>query len=164
MELLISLGIDKWSILLYLVNFGVIFLVLRKYLFYPLVKYLDERRALIKDSIASAESARREFASLQAKHDLEMKQQMAQLESEVQKVRLSATQEAEKLIQEAEQRREKMIVEAQKQIDSAKNAMISEIETEIIDKIQRAIVFVLGHKVPLDVVKASVQDGWKEMR
>ena len=162
MALLTSLGIDTWGILLYLVNFGVIFFMLKKYLFTPLLKYLDERREIVRQSLAAAEAARAELEEMQAMHDKQIKEKLAEMEAQVHTIRTTAAEQATRLIQEAEERRDRMVQEARQLIESAKRGMVQEVEAEILQRVERAIVAVLGKKVDATEVKKSVSEAWHD--
>jgi F-type H+-transporting ATPase subunit b len=57
-----TLGLNWPSFLWHLVNFGVLFFVLWRFLFPPILKMLDERQARIRESMERAEALREESA------------------------------------------------------------------------------------------------------
>ena len=52
MDALQKLGIDGWSLVLYLVNYGILFFVLGKYVYKPLAKAMDARSEKIRNVIS----------------------------------------------------------------------------------------------------------------
>lgn len=162
MAILANLGIDAWGVVLYLVNFGILFFFLNKYLYRPLLSFLDERRQTIKDSLEAAERARVEFAEKTTAHEAEMRDKMSMLESEIIQVKNAASSEAAKLVKEAEERRDRMVQEARQLIESAKRGMVQEVEVEILQRVERAIIAVLGKKVDATEVKKSVSEAWHD--
>lgn len=162
MAILANLGIDAWGVVLYLVNFGILFFFLNKYLYKPLIKFLDERRQTIKESIEAAERARVEFAEKTAAHEADLKSKMAALESEILQVKNAAQNDAVAMVKSAEERRDRMVQEARQLIESAKRGMVQEVEQEILQRMERAIVAVLGKKVDVSEVRKSINDAWQE--
>jgi F-type H+-transporting ATPase subunit b len=55
-----TLGLNWPSFIWHLVNFGILFFVLWKFLFPPVLKMLDERQARIRESMERAEALREE--------------------------------------------------------------------------------------------------------
>ena len=61
MEGLANLGINTQSLIIYIVNFGILVLVLNRYLFKPLAGFLDKRQNNIKQSLEEANTIQVEF-------------------------------------------------------------------------------------------------------
>lgn len=164
MTLLTSLGIDPWGILLYLVNFGLILFVLRKYLLVPLLAFIDERRETIRHSLVMAEEAKLEIEKMRTAYDKELHDRVLQMEAEVHEVKQRALQQAATMINEAEQRRDRMIAEAQQLIESAKRTMIKDVEVEIVARIERALVAILGSRTDASMVRQSIDEAWRDSK
>ena len=62
-----QLGINGPFLLAQIVNFIVLFLLLRRFLYPPLVKMLDERKQRIAEGLAAADVARKEAEEERAK-------------------------------------------------------------------------------------------------
>lgn len=116
-----SLGIDVKLLLAQIVNFLVLLVVLKKFLYKPLLKVLDERKKKIEESLANAEKISKE---------------LVKLEEEKAKILKVAQGEAVKLIAEekkfAEEQKEKIIEEAKKQAkdEVAKGSVLAKQELE----------------------------------
>jgi F-type H+-transporting ATPase subunit b len=163
MGVLSKLGIDWWQILLYLVNFGLIVLLLSKFLYKPLLNYLDKRRDLIKKNIDEAENLKREFDLEIKKQEAQTKKLLDQMNQEVAKAKQNAEIRAEELLQKAEEERKQIVAETKKQVEIMKNKIHEEVEQEIIVRMEETILDVLQNKVPKDIVKQSVKDSWKQL-
>ncbi len=163
MDVLSKLGIDWWQILLYLVNFGLIILLLSKFLYKPLLKYLDKRRDLIKQNIDEAENLKKEFDLEIKKQEVQTKKLLDQMNQEVAKAKQDAEVRAEELLQKAEEERKQIVAETKKQVEIMKNKIHEEVEQEIIVRMEETILDVLQNKVPKDIIKQSVKDSWKQL-
>ena len=126
-----QLGINGPFLLAQIINFIVLFLLLRRFLFPPLLRMLDERKRRIAEGLAAADIARKEAeaerARLMAQIEAERKEAQARIaaaSAEAERVKAEivaqAQREAEaikaKAIAEAEAERQRILAEAHKQI------------------------------------------------
>lgn len=131
MDALSSLGINGPFLLAQIFNFFVLFILLRRFLFKPMVSMLETRKQRIADGLQAAEMARREAeaerAQLQAQIDSERREAMERVaaaskrgETLAAEIEGSARQSAQKILEdarfEATRERERIIAEAQDQI------------------------------------------------
>lgn len=131
MDALSSLGINGPFLLAQIFNFFVLFFLLRRFLFKPMVSMLESRKQRIADGLQAAEMARREAdaerAQLQAQIDSERREAMERVaaaskrgETLAAEIEGSARQNAQKILEdarfEATRERERIIAEAQDQI------------------------------------------------
>ena len=116
-----ALGIDGWAIVFQLINFGILFWVLQRFAFRPLLKVLKDRQEKIAESLRAASEASR------AKSNAE-KQQRALL--------AKAREDAERIVQQAKDHSKGILTEAQEkalaQAQRIKDAAHQEIERDII--------------------------------
>lgn len=80
------------------VVFGIVFMILKKFAWKPILNALSEREINIRNALLAAEQARQEVASLKADHEA---------------IRLEAQREKEQILREAREIREKIVAEAQ---------------------------------------------------
>mgnify|MGYP001495145105 FL=1 len=131
MDALSSLGINGPFLLAQIFNFFVLFFLLRRFLFKPMVTMLESRKQRIADGLQAAEMARREAeaerAQLQAQIDSERREAMDRVaaaskrgETLAAEIEGSARQNAQKILEdarfEATRERERIVAEAQDQI------------------------------------------------
>src|ERR1044071_6580698 len=113
MELLLpKLGLIVWT----LIAFIIVFLILKKFAWKPILKSLKDRETSIADSLATAERVRAE---------------MAQLQSENEALLAKAREERALLLKEARETRDKIINEAKEQAKTEANKIITEAQVAI---------------------------------
>ena len=120
-------GLFFWTLLAFLI----VFYILRKFAWKPILSMLGEREQGIADSIATAERVREE---------------MSQLKSENEKLLMQAREERTAMLREAKETRDKIvgeakdlakaeankiIIDAQHQIEQQKNAALTAVKNEI---------------------------------
>ncbi|HSN78126.1 MAG TPA: F0F1 ATP synthase subunit B [Anaerolineae bacterium] len=131
MDALSSLGINGPFLIAQIFNFFVLLIILRRFLFKPMVNMLETRKQRIADGLQAAEMARREAeaerAQLQSQIDAERREAMERVaaaskrgETLAAEIESSARQDALKILEdarsEATRERERIIAEAQDQI------------------------------------------------
>jgi len=163
MEALQKLGIDGWSVLLYLVNMGILLGVLTKLLYKPLLRFMDERREIVRKNLQETELLKAKFEEESKRQTQETKDLLTKMQSEVAAAKAQAEVRAKELIAEADARREQMLEEARRQVDETKKGILKEVETETQKRIEQTILHVLKNKIPAEVVKSSVQAAWKDL-
>jgi F-type H+-transporting ATPase subunit b len=122
-------GTIFWMIIV----FGIVFMILKKFAWKPILNALNEREINIRNALMAAEQARHEVATLKADHEA---------------IRLEAQREKELIIREAREIKEKIVAEAhqkavaetQKTLEQARElirlermAAINEIKVQVVE-------------------------------
>lgn len=162
MEALAQLGIDAQGILLYLVNFGILLLVMYRFVYKPLVKIMDDRRRQIKDDVEGAASLREALEVAKMNEEKERKARELALEERIAEAKRVVREDAKKLLQDAESQRDGIIAKANETAQTTIAGAMAGAEREIIDRVRKVVTHVLK-EVPQDIVEASVQDSWKRV-
>lgn len=125
-----KLGID-WKLLAFQVfNFLLLFFILRKVLYKPVLNFLEARRKKIEEGLKKAESFEEEWQKIK---DI---QKDAALKSEkeasvvIEKARLSAEKKEKEILAFAQQKSEKIIEEAKQDISREKDKILEEVKKE----------------------------------
>lgn len=128
MELLTpELGLFFWT----LIAFLAVFFILRKFAWQPILSTLGEREKGIADSIATAQRVKNEMAQLKSENE-----KLLVLAREERTTMLREAKEAkDKIIGEAKEQAKveanKIIIDAQQQIQQQKMAALTEVKNEI---------------------------------
>jgi F-type H+-transporting ATPase subunit b len=128
MDLLMpDLGLFVWTSLAFLL----VFFILRKKAWKPILKMLTEREAGIADAIASAEKVKKEMSQMQADNE----KLLAQAREESSKMLREAKEIKDRIITESKDQAKieaaKIVAEAQAQIENQKMAAIVAVKNEI---------------------------------
>ncbi len=136
MQLLLpKIGLILWT----LVAFGIVFFILAKYAWKPILKSLDEREKNISDSILSAEN---------------MKKEMAQIQSENEALLAKAREERSQMMREAKEMRDKMILDAKEQARKETNKIVADAQS-VINQQKMAAITDLKNQVGNLVLEVS---------
>lgn len=130
---MVEISLDWTTLLLQLLNFGILVFILTKLLYKPIFNVLQKRQDYIKESLLTADRDKEEARKLLE----EYKAQIAQAKKESYKLIQDAQKQAEELkrqIEASAQERAKTIVDnAQKEIEREKERALAELRQEIID-------------------------------
>ncbi len=136
MELLLpKLGLIVWTLL----AFGIVFFILAKYAWKPILNSLNEREKNINDSIQSAENVRKE---------------MAELKSENEALLAQAREERGQMLREAKETRDKIILEAKEQARVETSKIIADAQN-VINQQKMAAITDLKNQVGNLVLEVS---------
>lgn len=128
MELLTpGLGLFVWTLL----AFGIVFFILKKFAWAPILTSLGEREKGIADSIATADRVRKEMATMQNENEKMMQQareERSAMLKEGKEMKDRIVNEAKDL---AKAEANKIIMDAQQQINQQKMAAITEVKNQI---------------------------------
>lgn len=120
-------GLFFWTLLAFLI----VFFILKKYAWGPILSTLNEREKGIADSIAAADRVRREMAEMKSENE----KLMAQAREERSGMLKDAKQQSEQIIAKAKEDTrkiaDKMITDAQQQIQQQKMAALTDVKNQI---------------------------------
>lgn len=128
MQLLLpKLGLILWT----LIAFGIVFYILAKYAWKPILKSLDEREKNISDSILSAENMRKEMDGMKSENEAllaKAREERSQMMREAKEIRDKMIQDAK---EQARKETNKIVADAQSVINQQKMAAITDLKNQV---------------------------------
>ncbi|HEY0679023.1 MAG TPA: F0F1 ATP synthase subunit B [Chitinophagaceae bacterium] len=128
MDLLLpGLGLIFWTLLAFII----VFLILKKFAWKPILKSLKERETSISDSLSTAERVRAEMAQLQNENEAllaKAREERGQLLKEARETRDRIVNEAK---EQAKNEANRIVAEAQQAIQQQKMAAITDVKNQI---------------------------------
>ncbi|MEP6846446.1 MAG: F0F1 ATP synthase subunit B [Panacibacter sp.] len=122
-----SFGLIIWT----LVAFAVVFFILKKYAWKPILGSLNEREKNISDAIKSAEKVRAEMAELKSENEIllsKAREERAIMMREAKETRDKIVMEAK---EQARQETNKIVADAQSTINQQKMAAITDLKNQV---------------------------------
>ncbi len=114
-----ALGISLSGIVAYIINFTLLVVLLRLFLYNPVKNMLEQRRQRIAENLAAADKAAQEAA-----------QQRAEFEKELAEARKSSQEEARKTAETTEKMRQDILDQARQEAEAIKALARKEAEQE----------------------------------
>jgi len=122
-----EIGLIVWTT----IAFGILFFVLSKYAWKPILNTVNKREESIKDALDEAEKARLEMQNLHADNERILKEARAEREAMLKEARELKTKMIADAKDEAQSQASKMIEQAQSAIESEKKAAMAELKNHV---------------------------------
>ncbi len=130
-QLFEAFGIDWRLILAQAVNFGVLLIALRYFLYTPVLKAIDERKKVVAKGVEDAQAATELLATADEAAHTKAREAEVAAEAIVTNARTEATDERKRILSEAEARAQSVAVDADARAKEASAKMLRESEKEI---------------------------------
>lgn len=163
MEVLKEFGVQPILLFAQAVNFLVLFLLLRKFLFTPLIRVLDERRLKIQKAMTDAQKAQDLLADAEGKSVRAIKD----AKNEAKLLVADATKNAQLLVSEAHEKTQKdiaaMLREAEQKIEKQKQDLRGEIKGEVVSLVTLTLERIIGRVLTGKDEEKLIRDSIKRL-
>jgi F-type H+-transporting ATPase subunit b len=130
-QLFAAFGIKGSLLLAQAINFGLLLVVLSYFLYKPVMKVLDERRAKVAQGVLDAERAREKLSTADAEALSTVKSAETEAAGIVEQARGAANDQKTKIVKDAEARAAQIASDADARAKEASAKMLRESEQEI---------------------------------
>ncbi len=139
-------GIDWKLMVAQLINFGVIFLILRAFVYKPILKLLDDRKKKIEDGLSFADKAKAELASIEVIKTEEVAKAKVQGLEIVKASEVSAGKVRDEIVASGEAEKQKLIATGKALLLEQKNRMEKGVYEQAVSLVEAALGKVLTKK------------------
>ena len=157
-----DLGINLPVLLIQLVNFTFLLLVLRLFVYKPILKMLDERRERIREGLNAADRGREQAIEAERR----AQEQIEEARREGQTIIQNAQQVSQRLQedgrQQAQQQAEVLLERARSEIQLERDAAIAELRREFADLTISAAEKVIGQSLDRDAHQRLIEQALAE--
>lgn len=138
MDQIQSLLVDQfgfsWSKLIaQIILFLIVYLILNKFAFGPIIAMLEERRRRIEEGQLNAEKIKRQLAEAEKRYQEILQKANGEAQHLIEEARKSGEAISQKQAQEAIRQAEEIIAKAQTAIEVERNKMVGEVKKEMVD-------------------------------
>ena len=162
-QLITSLGINVWSLVVYAINFAILLAVLYRFAYKPIMVRMDERAERIRAGLEAAERARQEAAQAQEA----MRRQMEEARQESAAVLEEARRAAERYREEERARareelqglREKALADIQRERDAAIEEVRRHFADLAIAAAEKVVQRSLDRRAHQDLIEQVLKEG-----
>jgi F-type H+-transporting ATPase subunit b len=123
-------GVYWPNLIAQVILFGIVYFVLRKYAFGPVVAMLEERRRRIEEGQLNAEQIKKQLAEAQAKYEEILARANAEAQRLIEEVRLSGERLSEQKRQQAMMEAEQIITKARESIELERERTMIELKRD----------------------------------
>lgn len=133
MQTLDVISVNIWQIIISLLNLLILFMLVKKFLYKPVSRVLQERQDEIDESYKEAETAKEEALENKTAWEDKLKGAKAEAEYILKNAKENASQRSDKLILEAKEEAEGILRRAKENAELEKKKAEEEIKREIAD-------------------------------
>jgi F-type H+-transporting ATPase subunit b len=145
-----------------LIAFGILYLLLSKYAFGPLMGIMEKRRTLIQEQLANAEQSKKQAEQLlEQQHDAIQQARKEALEI-IEQSKVTSVKQAEDIIAAAKAEAERLKTEAQKDIENEKNKALAELKSQVGQWSVAIATEILGKEINVATQQAVVSQFLQE--
>ena len=152
-------GLMIWTV----VAFGITFYVLRRYIFGPVQRTIDQRRERIREALAEADHARDEARRLLEEHRKLVASGRHDAEEILAEARRVADSQRQRVKDETEADRHRRLEETKRQIEAETQRALDAIRREVADLTLVATAKVTGKILDKDDHRRLIEDAIKEL-
>lgn len=156
-----SLEFDKEffvTLAITIVNLLILFFILKKILFKPVGKYMDERTKKIEEGLKMAEEAKQMVSQMQAEYDEKIKEAKKEGNEVLEMYKKMAEKEYNATIESAKAEAERMMEDTKSQLQAEKERIVIDIKEEITDLVLEASEKVLKKNIDDDTNRKLISD------
>lgn len=124
-------GVNPWTALFTFCNMMITFLLLKKFLFKPVKKMIDDRQKEVDDIYADAKKSKDEAQALQAQYSAQLKDAKSERDEILKNATLRAQAQQQKILDEAAKTASAIRQKAEKDIEWEKQRALNEVKNEI---------------------------------
>ncbi len=146
-----DVGLLFWTF----ISFAVLFFLLKKFAWKPIVGTVNDREKSIKEALASAEAAKLEMQNLTADNERILQEARVEREAMMKDAREIKAKMITDAKDEAKESASKMIVQAQAAIESEKKAAVAELKSQVAS---------LSIEIAEKVMKSELSDTDKQLK
>lgn len=122
-------GLMIWTF----ITFVLLLFILKKFVYKPILNFMDERENKIKETIDSVEKKKEEAVAILEKYNKQMSESKEDAKKIIDESRKIAEQKKNEIIENARQEANHLILKAKEEINNEKKAAISELHETIAD-------------------------------
>lgn len=122
-DLIHQFGIDWRLLLAQAINFGILFFILYRYAYRPILSTLHERRKKIETGTRMSEEAKRRLDAAEKEREAMLKKTEQESIEAIQKAEVLGKHQGEKVLQEAQKKQEDIIREGKKRAEEERRTL-----------------------------------------
>ena len=147
MDILNQFGVQPILLAAQVVNFLILLFILRKFLYKPILKILDERKERIEDSLKNAQEIEKRLAETEAQAEKILAKALAEGEKILDQTHEAATQILEEVNKEAEKILLKATDDGKKIVELQKEMLMNQVRENAASLVALVLEKITGKKI-----------------
>ncbi len=157
-EYLSFLSVDKWTMIFNLVNTLILYKIIKKFLFKPVNKMINDRKSEIQENYDYSEKIRSEADCLKSSYEVKMKQSNQKAQEIISVAKARANEQSDYILNQAKIKAENLIKTANDEIELESQKAVNNVKDEIADLAILAASKVIKKEINKDDHKKIIDD------
>ncbi|MBQ9078995.1 MAG: F0F1 ATP synthase subunit B [Ruminococcus sp.] len=141
------LDIDHWNFIWAAVNFILLFILLKIFLFKPVNKIMDERTRTIQDDLDAAKKSKEEAEALKKEYEDNISDAKQKAQEIIMKAHEDAESEKSAILKKSQEEADQIISDANKTIENERKRVLAQAQTQIADLAIEAASKIIGENL-----------------
>lgn len=141
------LDIDHWNFIWAAVNFILLFVLLKIFLFKPVNKIMDERTRTIQDDLDAAKKSKEEAEALKKEYEDSISDAKQKAQEIIMKAHEDAESEKTAILKKSQEEADQLISDANKSIENERKRVLAQAQTQIADLAIEAASKIIGENL-----------------
>ena len=141
------LDIDHWNFIWAAVNFILLFILLKIFLFKPVNKIMDERTRTIQDDLDAAKKSKEEAEDLKKEYEDNISDAKQKAQEIIMKAHEDAESEKSAILKKSQEEADQLISDANKTIENERKRVLAQAQTQIADLAIEAASKIIGENL-----------------
>ncbi|MFA7253944.1 MAG: F0F1 ATP synthase subunit B [Patescibacteria group bacterium] len=142
-----ALGIDLKLMIAQVVNFGILFFLLSKFAYKPIVKMIEERQTKVEQGLKDAEAAGKSRSEAEIDAEKIREQAYKDANEILKNAKEAANLEAGEIVKKASEQADRIMLTAKEEAASSKSKVLTEAKGEISSLIITALDKIVGKEI-----------------
>jgi len=164
MKIFEQFGINPLILLAQIVNFAILLFLLKRFLYKPILKILEERKEKVATSLKNAEEIEKRLESTKAEQEAILDKARSEASAFLNETKKEAKELSETMLTETKKSVSEMLEKTQKQIRAEKEQMIIEAKSDLADLVIRAASTVTKKNMDQETNRKMVKETLEELR
>lgn len=135
MEILSNFGVEPVLLLAQIVNFAILLFILKRFLYKPIMRVLEERKSKVETSLRQAEEIEKRFDEANAKQEKILDKARDEATKMIEEAKDEAKILSEQIQKEANDQAHQIMERTKRSLVLEKQKMVSEAKNELVDLI-----------------------------
>lgn len=144
MEIFQTFGVSWSKFIAQIILFLIVYWILKKYAFGPILEVLNERRRRIEEGQHNAEKIKKQLAEAELRYQEVLRKANDEATRLIEEARASSDAHTQKQLQQAIKDAEGIIVKARESIEQERHKMVAEVKKDMVDLVVHTTAKVVG--------------------
>jgi len=158
-----NLGIQPIPLLLQSINFLLLLLILKKFLYKPILKVLADRKKKIEEGLSYSDKTKSEFEKSEKKRDEILARARNDGKTIIEEAKRAAKKREEELLEKAQGQVQEIMAKGKRDIDSMKEDLVKDLRREAVEIAEKIVEKVIREALTENTQKALIDRKIKEI-